>query len=488
MPIFEAFSAWLKATLLPYGGFGLMLLAICDSSFLSLPEVNDLLLMTFSIDDPSSMPKLAFLTTLGSIIGCTLLYSVGRKGGEAFLQKRFSSERLLRIRHWYQKYGILAIIVPSLLPPPTPFKIFVLSAGTFGISWSRFILAVGVGRGLRYFAEGFLAVEYGPYAIQFVHDNFGKIGVGLATAILVSVFIYILIKRRTKSVAALLVLATLVMSGCISRKTRIPADQRPLAALSKTRAELMHDLETRSKAITTLNARVTLDASGGARKTGILEEYHQTTGLILVDRPGQIRMRAQVPVIGTTVFDMSSDGQQFVVNVPFKSKFLVGDPNAPAKSDNGMMNWRPRIILDALFINILPYISEPNVKPFLEEAVVGRVSYYVIGFLDVGGTETKLLEKIWIDRTDLHISRKQMFGVDGKLETDVEFSDYQPAGATTFPQIISIQRPVDDAGLKITFTKTTVNEKLTSDQFVLQQPAGSELVQVDNPRAKPLFK
>ena len=293
-----------------------------------------------------------------------LLYSVGRKGGEAFLEKRFSSERLLRIRQC-QKYGILAIIVPSLLPPPTPFKIFVLSAGTFGISWSRFIFAVAVGRGLRYFSEGFLAIEYGPYAIQFVHENFGKIGVGLAAAILVSVFLYIFIKRRAKSATVMLVLATLMMSGCISRKIRIPSDQRPLPALSKTRAELMQDLETRSKAINTLNARVTLDASGGARKTGILEEYHQTTGLILVERPGQLRMRAQVPVIGTTVFDMSSNGQQFVVSVPFKSKFLVGDPNAPAKSDNGMMNWRPRIILDALFINILPYLGDANVKPFI---------------------------------------------------------------------------------------------------------------------------
>src|SRR5437016_14272911 len=106
---FEAISAWLRNALLPYGGFGLMALALCDSSFLSLPEVNDILLMTFSIDKPSSMPKLAALTILGSIIGCALLYSVGRKGGEAALRGKFSQDRLLRIRQWYQKYGILAV-------------------------------------------------------------------------------------------------------------------------------------------------------------------------------------------------------------------------------------------------------------------------------------------------------------------------------------------------------------------------------------------
>src|SRR5262245_42864083 len=129
MHLLEAISAWLKTTLLPYGPFGLMVLAICDSSFLSLPEVNDILLMTFSIDDPSSMPKLALMTTLGSIIGCALLFSVGRAGGEAALGGKLSVERLLRVRQWYRKYGLLAVIVPSLLPPPTPFKVFVLAAG-----------------------------------------------------------------------------------------------------------------------------------------------------------------------------------------------------------------------------------------------------------------------------------------------------------------------------------------------------------------------
>src|SRR6185436_12972445 len=173
----------------PYGGFGLMILAICDSSFLSLPEVNDLLLMTFSIDDPSSMPWLAALTTLGSIIGCALLYSVGKKGGEAVLRGKFSEERILKVRRWYQKYGVLAVIIPSLLPPPTPFKVFVLAAGAFGISWPRFLAAIAVGRGIRYFSEGFLAVAYGPAALDFVKYNFGRIGVVLAGLIVASVIV-----------------------------------------------------------------------------------------------------------------------------------------------------------------------------------------------------------------------------------------------------------------------------------------------------------
>ena len=112
-----------------------MILAVCDSSFLSLPEVNDFLLMTLSVGHAERMVTLASLTILGSVIGCSLLYALGRRGGEAFLKRRFGHARLGRIQNWYQRYGVLAVLIPSLLPPPTPFKVFVLSAGALGISW-----------------------------------------------------------------------------------------------------------------------------------------------------------------------------------------------------------------------------------------------------------------------------------------------------------------------------------------------------------------
>src|SRR5438874_6223643 len=187
---FEAISAWLRNALLPYGGFGLMALAVCDSSFISLPEVNDVLLMTFAINEPDGMVKFALLTTMGSVIGCALLYAVGRKGGEAFLRRSIADERLARVQRWYQRHGMLAVIVPSLLPPPTPFKIFVLSAGTFGISWPKFITAVVIGRGIRYFSEGILAVMYGPAAIEFVHQNYGKIGLAIAIAVVLTGLVF----------------------------------------------------------------------------------------------------------------------------------------------------------------------------------------------------------------------------------------------------------------------------------------------------------
>lgn len=200
---FEAISLWLRNTLLPYGGFGLMVLAMCDSSFVSLPEVNDVLLMTFSINDPGGMVKFALLTTFGSVIGCALLYAVGRKGGEAFLRKTFADDRVARVQRWYQRHGVMAVVIPSLLPPPTPFKIFVLSAGTFGISWPKFLTAVIIGRGIRYFSEGILAVMYGPAAIQFVQRNYGKVGLALAVLIAASGLVFFsFIRRKVRNVEA----------------------------------------------------------------------------------------------------------------------------------------------------------------------------------------------------------------------------------------------------------------------------------------------
>src|SRR5881397_788538 len=199
---FEAISAWLRNALLPSGGFGLMALAMCDSSFLSLPEVNDVLLMTFAINEPDGVVKYALLTTVGSVIGCALLYAVGRKGGEAFLRRSIAHERLARVQRWYQRHGVLAVIIPSLLPPPTPFKIFVLSAGTFGISWARFLGAVVLGRGIRYLSEGVLAVVYGPAAIEFVHDNYGTIGIIMAVVIVACVIVFVYARRRMRSIEA----------------------------------------------------------------------------------------------------------------------------------------------------------------------------------------------------------------------------------------------------------------------------------------------
>ena len=183
----------------PLGGWGLLLIALFDSSFLSLPEVNDILIITLSIKNPHRMLYYCAMTTFGSILGCLLLYSLGRKGGEMFLRRRFAEHRLQSVSRWYSKYGIFAVMVPSILPPPTPFKIFVLFAGAFKTKPWKFIFAVMVGRGFRYFFEGYLAVRYGERAKDYMHQNYPYVALALGLAMGIGLLVFYLVRRRRAS-------------------------------------------------------------------------------------------------------------------------------------------------------------------------------------------------------------------------------------------------------------------------------------------------
>jgi membrane protein YqaA with SNARE-associated domain len=178
------------------GGIGLFVIAALDSSFLSFPQVNDLLIIYLSTKYPDRMPYYAGMTTAGSLVGCFMLYAVARKGGEVFLRKRFSAERVNRGMALYQRFGLLAVVVPSLLPPPTPFKIFVLMAGAAAVAPWRFGLAIVIGRGIRYFGQGYLAVRYGERAVEMVRTHGAEVGIGLAVLALAIGLTYYLIKRQ----------------------------------------------------------------------------------------------------------------------------------------------------------------------------------------------------------------------------------------------------------------------------------------------------
>jgi outer membrane lipoprotein-sorting protein len=279
--------------------------------------------------------------------------------------------------------------------------------------------------------------------------------------------------RQWIIVALLLFLQT----GCIATKRVVPADQRPLPAKTLSRADLLTGLEEKSKQIRTLQATVALDAAGGAMTTGVLTEYRQTKGFIVVDRPSHIRIKAQAPLALATVFDMVSDGKQYRVSIPIKNKFIVGNANTPGKEKNPILNLRPQHIVTALFVDIMPYIANAKVRSILEEAVEGRRSYYVFSFINIAEETAQLIEKLWIDRANLEVIRKEIFGLDGKVDTDVQYSRYERQGDVAFPSEILIQRPTDDYSLKVTFQKTTINEQLAADAFNLEQPAGAELVQ-----------
>lgn len=152
------------------GAPGLFLISFLDSSVLTFPVINDLLLIELSIQHPARMPVYALLAMLGSVIGCVLLFYIAEKGGEALFHKH-AGDRAQAIHNWVVHNGFWGMLFAALLPPPTPFKVFVVAAGVFEIRLASFVSAITIARLIRYFGIGFLAIRYGHEALPFLKQH-----------------------------------------------------------------------------------------------------------------------------------------------------------------------------------------------------------------------------------------------------------------------------------------------------------------------------
>lgn len=195
--VVAAITAWATGL----GGVGLFIIAALDSSFLSFPQVNDVLVMLLSAKYPERMIYYAGMTTAGSLLGCYALFAVARRGGEVFMRKRLKGAHVDRAIRLYQRFGILAVLVPALLPPPVPFKVFVVLAGAANVATWRFVVAIVIGRGIRYFGQGYLAVLYGEQALDYMQAHGAEIGIGLAVLALVSGLGLVMLRRRGQATA-----------------------------------------------------------------------------------------------------------------------------------------------------------------------------------------------------------------------------------------------------------------------------------------------
>src|SRR6266849_268451 len=173
-------------------GPAMIVIGALDSSLLSLPEVNDYLVVARCYTHPETAFLFPLFPAMGSVIGCFLLYSILRRGGQAVLHRRFRLEHVQRVERAYARFGILALAIPALLPPPMPFKIFVATAGALQFPRRKFLLTILLARSLRYYVEGTLAVFYGERVVRFPKDN-GIINISVVTGIcLIALATYLL--------------------------------------------------------------------------------------------------------------------------------------------------------------------------------------------------------------------------------------------------------------------------------------------------------
>jgi hypothetical protein len=297
----------------------------------------------------------------------------------------------------------------------------------------------------------------------------------------------------TQRAKTCLILATVAAISCgcgggraITGHTVVAPKERPVAK-DATREELLDRYNAIVYGTQSLNITMQLKPTAGSKYSGVIDEYHEVKAFLLIARPAQIRVIGQAPVVGTTVFDMASDGTTFRVSIPSKHKFLVGSVAVDRASSKPIENLRPQHLLDALLWPAIRKEEATYLREFNDESA----RFYVLTVLR-GGYQTEVLREIWFDRADLQVARLQTFGPKGILVSDVHFSDWQPVdgaaaqgasgtsanGAPLFPHSIRIARPHDDYQLDLQVTKITLNEQISADRFKLEQPEGSELVHV----------
>lgn len=287
-----------------------------------------------------------------------------------------------------------------------------------------------------------------------------------------------------------LVLATLaaISGGCHGRVItgRTVVAQKSIAK-DATREDLLASYNQIAHTTKTLNATVVLKPTAGSKYSGVIDEYHEVKAFLLAARPTQIRVIGQAPVVGTTVFDMASDGETFRVSIPSKNKFLVGQVAVERASSKPIENLRPQHLLDALLWPEIRKEESVTLREFNDE----NSRYYVLTVLR-GGYQVEVLREIWFDRADLQVARIQNFGPKGVLLSDVHLADWQPSDAASgqsgsavastpapsFPHAIRIERPHDDYKLNLQVTKVVLNEEIPAERFKLEQPEGAELVHV----------
>ena len=198
-------ARWLEVHVLElpiyFAAPAMIIIGALDSSLLSLPEINDYLVVGRCFKDHNAVYYFPLFAAAGSVLGCHVLYTIVRRGGQAVLRRKFNLASIQRVERAYARFGFLAIGIPAVLPPPLPFKIFVATAGALEYPRWKFLLTVMIARSLRYYVEGILAVFYGRRVLLFMRDNGLVIISIVATLALIGVGVYIVVQRRRTAAA-----------------------------------------------------------------------------------------------------------------------------------------------------------------------------------------------------------------------------------------------------------------------------------------------
>jgi outer membrane lipoprotein-sorting protein len=291
---------------------------------------------------------------------------------------------------------------------------------------------------------------------------------------------------NSRLLTVVILLGSLPLGGCLFRSHKVEPQVNPATLKTATKQDLIAYINSQAAKIQSMQATVDIDTAVGGAKKGRVTEYQQIRGYVLARKPAMLRMIGLFPILRNRAFDMVSDGKDFKVWIPTKNRFVVGRNDlATPNPAQPLENLRPQSIYDALLLREIDQQHETAVLENDTETIVdekGRKKIqadYVIDVIRNDGNDSWLSRKIVFSRIDLLPHRQLIYDQSGTLVTDAHYSDYKDYNGLNFPSRIDIKRPEEEYDITLTIVKLDLNPSLADDKFVLDQPAGAQVIHLD---------
>jgi outer membrane lipoprotein-sorting protein len=286
--------------------------------------------------------------------------------------------------------------------------------------------------------------------------------------------------------ALVVFLASLPLSGCLFRTRRVEQNLSPVALRTATKLELMAYIKQTAQ-IQTLRATVDIGTEVGGAKKGKITEYTEIRGYILARKPTMLRMIGLLPIVRNRAFDMVSDGREFKVWIPPKNRFIIGRNDLVTPNpQQPLEDLRPQVVNDALLLReIDPRTETVVLDQSSTETVTGdkgrkfEQPVYVIEVIRGKGLNEVLSRKIVFNRENLLPDRQLIYDDSGTVVTDARYSDYKDYNAVLFPSRIEIKRPEEEFDITLNIVELDINQPLSNDKFVLDEPPGVQVFHLD---------
>jgi outer membrane lipoprotein-sorting protein len=290
--------------------------------------------------------------------------------------------------------------------------------------------------------------------------------------------------------AAFVLLAVLPLTGCLFRSRIVEPPITSVQLKSATQQELIDYINKQAAGIQSMQATVDIDTTVGGVKKGKVTDYQEIRGYVLARKPAMLRMIGLMPIVRNKAFDMVSDGEGFKLWIPPKNRFVVGRNDVETRNPaQPLESLRPQHIFDALLLRRIDPANEiavlENDTEIVTEAKSHKVSRaeYVIDIIHKEDRGWVLSRKIVFSRLDLLPHRELLYDSTGNVTTNTLYWNYKEDNGIEFPWQIEIARPQEEYDITLNIVKLDLNQPLADDKFILEQPAGAEVVHLDKPES-----